>query len=591
MKEQRKIELIGFELNNYKNLKVVKFTPDLCNKRLIRVNGDIGQGKSALLQGLQIATSGASGVDKKDELNKDFLSEVQLIDGEIKLFLGAKMREKKNGEKSFETFLYAKDDNGKHYTPVIDGQKASAKEYMEMLNTDITFRMSDLFSENQTIHRKFIEKIFADDLAKLGIDEVIEAIRKAKDSQDRARSICDARGSFSASFEKEGWNTEELAELGMIDIDKLRRQITEKEIEKDRLLNATEKDKELARTKLQSEKDAKLREIKEKALAVTEKVRRLNETKTREYETLKECYSIYTKKLNSINESHTSITEAVSNCEILTKEDKDAIFTITHRRRLASESELGEKPTEPTEPKTIPIEFGVITVPQAYDSEYQPLLDLRQQYLSECNKVDSEPLKMPNFEKPDTTHVDADIERIKAQVVRAEKNNEMVGRYNDWVEWISAKGLYEKEIDKLRKLYAKVDTGVPGLNIIPKYTNSGRVEIWMMYSGVEDPEFFKNPNGDMRHITGNGNDCYSWSQKGVIGLLLQAARLDRKPKALRLAILDDVPICTEAGLKILSKIQDKYNLQIITTHTDSNYNKEDLDDGIIVVENGEVFFN
>jgi hypothetical protein len=217
---------------------------------------------------MQIALSGSDAVAKKDTLKNGFIAEVQIADGEHKLFMGARVREiskgENKGEPIFETFLYEKDLDGKPFVPIIDGRKATASDYMNMLHTEITFNMPALFSNNQTEHRKLIESLFMAELKTLGIDEVVDRISKAKTRQDNTRAICEANGAFKTTFEDEGFKVEELALLTRIDIEQLRQQITAKEIEKDRILRTSEDAKALFEEKAKSEKAAELRIIQDK---------------------------------------------------------------------------------------------------------------------------------------------------------------------------------------------------------------------------------------------------------------------------------------------------------------------------------------
>jgi hypothetical protein len=82
---------------------------------------------------------------------------------------------------------------------------------------------------------------------------------------------------------------------------------------------------------------------------------------------------------------------------------------------------------------------------------------------------------------------------------------------------------------------------------------------------------------------------YSSFQRSAIGVMLQAARLNLKPKALRLAIVDDVAF-TSKGLAVLARLCSDLNIQLITSKT-ADYDKKNIGDGEIIVENGEVFFN
>ena len=110
-------------------------TPSLLDKKLIAITGETGNGKSTLLDLIKTSISGSDAIKKKDILEKGYLAEAQLLDGEIKLFVGAKVTEyqkgESKGEPKFEIFLYSKDKNGKQYTPIIDGVPCTASDYVQ----------------------------------------------------------------------------------------------------------------------------------------------------------------------------------------------------------------------------------------------------------------------------------------------------------------------------------------------------------------------------------------------------------------------------------------------------------------------------
>ena len=201
------------------------------------------------------------------------------------------------------------------------------------------------------------------------------------------------------------------------------------------------------------------------------------------------------------------------------------------------------------------------------------------------DKVENFPLPVyPKIEAVDTTDIDKEIAVLNDQKISAAKTNSLYKRYQLWLSWIEAKSVYEAELDKLRKLYASIDTGVDGLSIVPTETDSGKIEVWLMYNGCYDTEFFHNENAEMRHLF-----AYSSFQRSVIGVILQSARLDLKKKALRLAIVDDVAF-TEKGIQILSDLCEKFNIQLIAGRTIAP-SVDSLDSSQILVDGGEIFFN
>ena len=102
-------------------------------------------------------------------------------------------------------------------------------------------RMLDMLPEDQ---RELIEKLFKEELSKLGIEAVIERISEAKKRQDNTRAICEANGAFKSTFEEEGWKIEDLAVLKRVDIESVRQMITDEEIKKDRILRESDNGKQ-----------------------------------------------------------------------------------------------------------------------------------------------------------------------------------------------------------------------------------------------------------------------------------------------------------------------------------------------------------
>lgn len=586
--EQQQVHILGLRAQGYKSIQAVTLAPDIFAGKLVKVVGEIGNGKSSLLELLQIALSGSDAIAKKDALKTGFLSEVQILDGEHKLFMGVRVRDIERGESKgqpkFETFLFEKDADGKPYTPVIDGRKATASDYMEMLHTDITFNMPVLFTNNQTEHRKLLEKLFENELKKLGVEEVVKRIEEAKKRQDNTRAICEANGAFKSTFEEEGWTTETLATLQKVDIESVRQAITDKEIEKDRLVRSSSEKVELEKTKLQGERDAELRGIQVKVTAVTEHIRELNEKKVAEYSRLKAISDLWQREFSVVNEMFQDAFKAI---ELFPIEDvaKTAVKNIVSGQKSKQILALGTEPEVPTEPVIVPIVGGIPIFGVKYDPEYTEFATLRNSLISGYKELQAKGLPTTTPEPVSTEDIDIKIIELKTRRDSADKNNQLVARFGYWNTWIEAKGLYEKEIDVLRKLYGKVNTGVAGLIIAPELTDTGRIQIWLKYNGAYDAEFFGNTVTENRYLFE-----YSAFQRSIIGLLLQASRLDMKSKALRMAFVDDISV-TKKSIEMIERVCGEFDLKLWTSYAKDDYDLEDIPDGEIVVEGGSVFFN
>lgn len=564
--QQKTVKLIGLRVENSGIIKAAELTPDLLSKKLIRVQGSMGNGKSTLLDAMKTSIAGTDAIKKKDILEDGYLAEAQLVDGDIPLFVGARVREKRSGESELETFLYTKDANGKIVkSPIIDGEVATAASYMKLLTTELTFDMPSLFSENQTVHRKLIEKLFKPELDKLGAEEVVERITKLRKERDNARAMADSCGAKMTTFEAEGWKKEQLDMLTKVDVKDLDSEIVQKKIERDRMINGTEDAYNLAVEKLRSARLEQLQKIKDDGAKVREEMRIDKERKEAKYNKLKVEYEYLQKE---VEKDEMRYETAVHSAMDFLGEKSDSISKViaifdAHRKAL-------REPTQEVEPKM--------------EDENQELKSHLETLLTSYRTLENTPLETPSREDVDTTKIDAEISELESRKRSAETTNGLFNRYQIWKDWIESDGLYQKEVDVLRKMYASIQTGVEGMAIVPRETESGRIEVWIMYDGRYDTKFFGNAEGEMRFMF-----QYSSFQRSIVGLMLQAARLNLRKKALRLAFLDDVAF-DSSGVAILSDVAERLDLQLVVAWT-HEFDKENIEDGQVIVDGGEIFFN
>lgn len=572
--EQKQVTLIGLKAEKHGIIKAAELTPDLLSKRLVLFTGNVGNGKSTLIDMVKVAVTGSDAIKKKDILEKGYLAEAQLLDGDIKLFVGSKVSEFQRGDKAgepkFETFLYAKDDNGKPYQPIIDGVAATPSDYVKMLTTELTSSLPDLFSENPTTHRKLLEKLFKPELDKLKVDEVIERIEKAKKERDVARTLCQGNGAFKERFEDEGYNENALGLLKKIDITSIEKKISDLKVERGIKLNGSDSAWELEKNKIDTTRDKALQAIKDEALRIKDEIAKDLKAKEEKYNEDKKTYDIAKGKyLNKIDLSTKlrDCNDAFFTEEKLTDEQREALLRYSELGRAIIHSYKNSVPSEPIEP-------------QEDETLKAKLYSKRTEYVT----LEKSPLTYPEKGIVDVSDIDKNISQLETEREGAEANNAIYNRYQLWLDWIAKKGIYEKEIDTLRKLYASVDTGVQGMNIVPRETESGRVEVFIMYNGEYDTTYFNNANKEHRMLFE-----YSSFQRTIIGLMLQAARLNLKPKALRIAFVDDVAF-TQKDVAVLQNIAEKLDLRLITAWT-HEVERESLIDGQVMIEGGEVFFN
>lgn len=567
--EQKKVKILSFRAENHNIIKAVVLTPDIMSKKLIQLVGESGNGKSTLLEMLQTATAGVAAIKKKDILENGYLSEVLLLDGDIKIYAGAKVTQYqkggKKGENKFETYLYAKDADGKQYQPLIDGVAATAGKYVEMLTTELTFNMAALFSENQTTHRQLIEKLYKPELEELGADKVVADILAAKKHRDACRTMCQGSGSYLERFKEEGLDETMLAALRRQDVVAINEKITQKRIELDRIVNGSDTAYELAVAKIKAEREKQLQVIKDDVIDIREKIRDDNDKKQADYDKLRKEYDYFSKKEIELSARYKELYTLVE--EIISVESRTEINILINKDRKEQMAEYN-------------CMLPIIALP---DKTLAANLTKRS---ADYLKLEKTPLDLPEKGVIDTTKIDAEISKLDTEKKSAIKINALCDRFDLWQSWIEAQHKYEKLIDVLRAMYQKIDCGVEGMHIVPVETESGRIEVWIQYDGSYDIDFF-HP-GDKK-IRMQYLFQYSSFQRAAIGVLLQAARLNLKPKALRLAIVDDVAF-TNKGLEVLNSMCEKLDIQLITSRTD-DYDKKEIGDDEIIVEGGEVFFN
>lgn len=563
--EQKQVKLIGLKIENSGIIKAAALTPDILNKKLIRIQGSMGNGKSTLMDAWKTSLSGTDAIKKKDILESGYIAEAQLSDGEIPVYVGARVREKKSGDKKLETFIYSKTKEGKIDTkPIIDGEVATAASYMKLLTTELTFNMPALFSENQTAHRGLIEKLFKAELDKAGATEVIARIEIARKARDTARALSDANGAKMTIFEEEGWNKASLDTLEYKDVPSMQAELMSLTVKKDRIVNSSKIEADLKHSNALLEKNKQLQAIKDKGLKIKEEIR------------------IKLSKDQAIYDIHTQEQQKLIERKQYIDMQRSQIYGIL-RDILGTESTLASNVNSALKERSESI--TVTTIPSPVEC---PILHSQlQATYKEYEQINNTQIANEDPESIDTTSIDRQISDITNEITRATVTNKILARYQLWSDWIEKDGIYKREIDTLRSLYASINTGIAGLSIIPRESESGRIEIWLMYNGAYDPKFFGNEKQEYRFLFG-GDKSYSSFQRSIIGLMLQSARLNLKPKALRLAFLDDVAFDT-SGLTILAKIAEEFKVQLVVAWT-HEIDTDNLDDGQIAIEGGEIFF-
>lgn len=585
--EQKQVKLIGLRVQNNGIIKAAELTPDLLQKRLVLVTGNTGNGKSSLLNAAKIATSGTDAIKKSDALPDGFVAEALLQDGEVPIYIGVKTgtysRGEHAGEQKLSTYLYTKDLNGKAVQPIIDGVQWTAAQYWKALTTELTHSLGDLFSENQSVHRKLIEKLFKPELDALHADKLVEEISALRKDRDTKRLVCQSNGAYMERFNADGWNEKNLSLLKKVDIEALRKEITALEIEKAKKVSAPEAEHKLKCMELDNARKDALQILKDEGAKLREQERMEQERLDSIYNEEKRIYDETSAKKQQLDEYYAQLRTNVASFigynvqdekrneqgQVFyyagTEEQKDIVKGLDsiYAGKLAKLNSL----TEP--------------VKGAVSEELTKKIEAK---IQEYKDLEAKPIKYPSVETVDVSAFDRMIANKQSEITAAETTNAVFDRYQMWQDWIAANETYLAKVDELRKLYASINTGVEGMKIVPRDTDSGKVEVWVMYDGAYNPEYFGNPEKEQRFMFD-----YSSFQRTVIGLMLQSARLNLKPRALRLAFIDDVAF-TPRDIAVLTDIAEKLDLRLITAWT-HEADKQELLDGQVLVEGGEIFFD
>lgn len=588
MKEQRQFTIIGIRAGGYHTLEAVELTPDILSKKLVRVVGQHRQGKTSLLNLVKIGLGGLGEVQKREALEKGFYTEVNLIGCGINLFLGVRVSEfskgESKGEPKIETFIYSKKPDGSTEAPVLDGKKLTAAEFSKMVDTGMTFGFNDVFSNQPTEHKRVIEKMYSSELGKLGADAIIAKVNDARTKRDLARGVCDSQAAFMEQFENEGWSKADLELLSITDISAIDTEIISQSGKRQSAIDNVSKDNELAENKAKAERVAALQAIKDDARKVVDKVRAVTKSKEDAYRGLKSAYDSALALIDSEVKLAAKLEQDVFGSAFLPESEKKAIgkILVDCLDKFKASNKVGE---EPIEPNVIQVdEMGIPTIPETYDADYSKLVTERQKLLDKYAELRDSALVFESVTTPDVSAYDKKIAELQQQKASAEARNKVCNRFAKWQEWIEAKTLYEDCMDELANLYAKVDTGIEGLKIYPM-EGSRSMDLWLKYDGVEDPAFFDNTKLRPTFLFE-----YSAMQRAVLGVMIQASRLEKKDIGVRVCVIDEIPM-TKLGIDMMERICEKYDVQLMTSYPDDRYDTVNPEDGVIIVEGGEVFFS
>lgn len=625
---QNKVKIINFKATDLGAYKALELDFEKFKSGVIAIKGQVGAGKSTIQKGIQTTTQGRGTLADQSQYGEVWESEIQLSDGERKIFIGAK---KKEG-KTLEYVLFEKDENEKKIiSPVIDGIKATPAEYLKVLTTELTFGIKDFLDKNATIHRKFMFSLFKPELKKLGVVEIEKELDLLTAERDKLRTECTHNAAFMADFEREGYKSETLGFLESVDIEALSKQKEALLVERGTLAEKAKTDLEKKKADLEkkgAEVNGKIRdlsdrlreeynntisELEKKRSAAKDAVLAACEMLKVEYSDSQTVYEVNKKKHSDSCEYWHLLNdqfEKMTDRKLLSGNSGELFMKLLEG--IKTELEVLSRIAEKSKPKKIVLpvfENGLIR--PSYDVKLKPVV-------AAYNSIPANPdepvlptfegakLKTKEYEHENFTPLFADrakigaeymsvtestfstsdydnkIELLSAQIKGAENNNKLISRFELNQIWCEAANEVQRKRDELAVLYAGIDTGVEGLKMTVFYNNE-KPEIKTTYDGTYDPTFFANPSRQDRLLVG-----YSQTQSALIGVLLQVARLKRKAKVFPYIFLDDVPMSGNATA-VLARIAEENTINVITSFT-GDFDRDKLKDNELLVEGGEVFF-
>ena len=561
--KQKEVKINGIRFNHqFGIVQICELTFDEKIKMYV-MKGKAGHGKTTTTKGVQLATQGVDTLSGDKDLYGDIDIDVMLTDGETPVYVGCK-----SNKKGLSYVLFTKDKNGKKINnPVIDGEKATPAQYLKSMQTALTWRMDELISENPSIQKKILLKLYQSGLKKIGIifdkshpdynDSILWKIDEAISARDMADMIRKQKGGIAEDLRAAG-NDPDRPETcpDYIEIEEIELSIkaVEKEITKKTTNSESIKEKDLADIK-------------------TEAANLVNECLGHNAE-LKAIYDQACKTFKNYSDNMAGILNQLhiieNACKILEIDEIDILKSIKEKINYPKEIK------EPESPIYIIFDENKKIDSLNYEnlsSGAKKLLDfnekLKQKYIAKY----SEPKEF------DPKELNSKLENLELSKKAAIENNKIVDAIDSFHKYRGTKEVVVRLKNEYIKLLAEVDTGVEGLKIVPIENN-----IHLMYDGSYDPIYFKNKEKKLIKVS-----AYSGTQKPIICMLIQNSLLNKMPKCMRYMYIDNIPLDI-ASKALIEKISKELNLHIFLNMT-GDFSKESLQDGEVLIEGGEVFFN
>ena len=566
MKSQTKkeVKIIGLSVNkSFGGLKAteLKFNED---NRLTVVKGEVGSGKTTLNRALSLTTKGSKTLEDNNLYGEVDLT-AQLLDGDYKVFVNCKTDQ--SGKLIHS--IYTIDENGnKLKDVVIDGQKLTPANYLKSLQTSLTWRLDELTSENPIVQRKILLELYSSELEKKGVifdknhpkftESIIHKIEVAKNNRNYADMKRKEVGGIAEDLRAKGIDYETVRELK--DVITLEQQIATAQSDVDYLhRNANQVHK------------SELNELKTKGLEINGKLKDFRDK-------IKATNDVNREELNLWEQGQRQKTEDLDKIldilESLESNNIDDVLKLIHsglevikepENKFLTQLEFNEKGQCTSQPEDFK------------DEEIKGLLkEYKYSKFEYSKKANQEDII------PDTTKQEEKITYLKDQLnsnYTWNKEAKAINSFHDWKE--ANEAVKDLKNDYYKKLTG-IDTGVDGLHI--SLENAESENIFLMYNGAYDTEYFHNPEKELRKLS-----SYSDTQKPLICLLIQNYLLKQKGKSMPYLWIDKVPIDKKTRL-LLNRMSEELGLWLFVSWT-GDFDKTSLVDGELLIENGDVFFS
>lgn len=555
---KKEVKIIGLSVKeNFGMLKATELTFNQ-DMHLTTVKGEVGAGKTTLNKAMRLTTQGGATLEDNKLYGENVNLEAQLTDGDHNIFIGCKS----DGSGKLNYTLYELDANGKKVNnPVIDGVKATPAAYLKHLSTALTWRLPELTSENPKVQRDILLELYYKELEQQGVvfdkkspkyvGGIIDQIEKAKNHRNNLDSKRKEVGGIQSDLINKGIDVDNYKELK--NIDAIKEQITTLRVKI-----------ESKSTNVKTERESELNALKLQGMELA------NELKQRNQRLINHNKEVLQKR-NDVKKENDSIHERIiKSVDILSGLiDGDILTKFLHSKIMFI--------PEPNDQEVQELEFNergsIISEPNFEDETINDLITKYRKVGIDYANLSSKPI-----DEIDTTKETEQLEQAQRELVSAESYNKEAKAVNAFKDWQIA----DQEVKDLQKDYylklTEIETGVPGLKIVPEDN-----DIFLMYNGEYDTEYFHNENKELRKLS-----AYSDTQKPMICLLIQNYLLSKKTKRLPYLWIDQVPIDKKTKA-LLDKMSNELGLYLFVNWT-GDFNVDELQEGEILIENGEVFF-